>query len=323
MSIFEGRKRGLGDRSDGYKVRNLDPMGRVMPYIMSEKVDSWVLFEERIDVTKAQEFVRRMAKEGYPGMSLYHLLFASVVRAISQVPQMNRFIKNNNIYARNELKFAMVVKKGMTTEGDRTVILPRFEPGDTLQEVYNKIKKEVDAIDRTVKVEDDENKNGMDVLEFGLSLLPDWLLRLGVGLLKGLDRYGLIPASITAVSPFHTTCFITNMGSFGMDAVYHHIYEFGTLSIFGALGKKETVYELDRYGNRNRKTYVTLRFVVDERATGGFEYGAGFKIVKSCFTHPEQLLTPPERVLEDVIDRSAAKKKIDWIKWIGDILKRN
>ncbi len=321
MSMYENRKRKYGDRNDGFKVRNLDPMGRLMPYIMSEKVDSWVLFEERVEVTKVQDFLRRMSKNGYPGISMYHFLFASLVRAMSQVPQMNRFVKNNNIYARNELKFAMVVKKGMTTDGDRTVILPRFEPADTLQDIYHKIKKEVDAIDRTVKVEDDENKNGMDVLEYGLSLLPDALLRLGVGLLKVLDRFGLIPAPIVAVSPFHTTCFITNMGSFGMNSVYHHIYEFGTLSIFGALGKKETVYELNARGEQVRKTYVKLQFVVDERVADGFEYGVGFKIIKNCFAHPEQLLTPPEHVVEDIIDRSKAKQKLNWLEWLSNIMK--
>lgn len=305
MPLFEGRKKHLGDRNDGFRIRNLDPMGRLIPYIMKTKTDSWVLFEEKLEITHAQELVRKLSREGYPGMCLYHLLFASLVRAMSQVPQMNRFVINNNIYARNEIKFSMVVKKGMNTDGDRTIILPRFQPEDTLCDVYNNIKKEVDAIDRTKKVAEDENKSNFDVLEFTLSILPDWLLRFAIGLLKFLDKHGLIPKSLVALSPFHTRCFITNMGSFGMNAVYHHIYEFGTTSIFGALGKKEHVYEINKNGETVRKTYVKLCFVVDERTVGGFEYGAGFKIVKNCFAHPEQLLTPPPNIVADIIDRKS------------------
>lgn len=308
MPLFEGRKRRPGDRKDGFRIHNLDPMGRLIPYIMKTRADSWVLFEERLEITPAQRLVRRLSREGYPGMSLYHLLFAGIVRAMSQIPQMNRFVMNNNVYARNDIKFSMVVKKGMNTEGDRTMILPHFQPEDTIYDVYNSIKAELDKVDRTTKVSEDENKQGFDLLEFTLSILPDWLLRAAIGLLKLLDRHGLIPKKITDLSPFHTSCFITNMGSFGMESVYHHIYEFGTTSIFGALGKKEFEYELDKNGNRVRRTYIRLRFVVDERIVGGFEYGAGFKIIKNCFVHPEQLLTAPAAVVPDIIDRKGKAK---------------
>ena len=30
MSLFEGRKRRPGDRNDGFRIRNLDPMGRLL-----------------------------------------------------------------------------------------------------------------------------------------------------------------------------------------------------------------------------------------------------------------------------------------------------
>lgn len=49
MKPLEGRKRRFGDRNDGFLVRNLDPMGKLIPYIMRSKSDSWVLFEDRID----------------------------------------------------------------------------------------------------------------------------------------------------------------------------------------------------------------------------------------------------------------------------------
>ena len=51
MKPLEGRKRRFGDRNDGFLVRNLDPMGKLIPFIMKSKADSWVLFEDRIDIT--------------------------------------------------------------------------------------------------------------------------------------------------------------------------------------------------------------------------------------------------------------------------------
>ncbi|MCI8401165.1 MAG: 2-oxo acid dehydrogenase subunit E2 [Lachnospiraceae bacterium] len=310
MQPFAGRKRRWGDRNDGFLVRNMDPMSKVVPYIMTTMTDSWVLFEDKIDITHTQEFIRDMRAEKIPGLTLYQVIFAAVVRTISQVPQINRFEQNRRIYARNHIKMAMVVKKGMSLAGERTTLMPFFDPEDTIFDVVDKINNEMNKIDRTVtSVEEDENKTSFDALEVALSSIPNFLMKLVFWLLKKLDKLGLLPRMLTDLSPFHTTAFITNMGSFGMDAVYHHIYEFGTLSIFGAIGNKEIVYETQRDGSVKRRVYLNMKFVADERITDGFSYGMAFKHIKSYIGKPEKLLTPPEKVVEDVIDKVKRKKK--------------
>lgn len=303
MKPLEGRKRRFGDRNDGFLVRNLDPMGKLIPYIMRSKSDSWVLFEDRIDITHTQEFLHAMRKSEIPGLTLYHIVFAAIVRTYSQVPELNRFIQRNNIYARNEMKGSMVVMKGMQRDSERTTIMPRFEMDATLPEVVKEIESLANPIDRTKKVAEDENRNDFDKLELALALIPGWLIRFVFSLLKLLDRYGLIPRKITSLSPFHSSFFITNMGSIGMQPVYHHIYEFGTISIFGAIGSKETIHEMDREGNIRRKTYLNMKFVVDERICDGFIYAIGFKHIKSGISKPEQLMERPKEVIHDKIDR--------------------
>lgn len=303
MKPLEGRKRRWGDRRDGYLVRNLDPMGKLIPYIMKTKSDSWVLFEDRIDITHTQDFLHQMRKSEIPGLTLYHIIFAAIVRTYSQVPELNRFVQRSNLYARNELKGAMVVMKGMKRDSERTTITPRFDLDATLPEVAAGIEALANPIDRTKKVAEDENKNDLDKLEIALGMIPGWLISFVFSLLKFLDRHGLIPKFLTDLSPFHTSFFITNMGSIGMQPVFHHIYEFGTLSIFGAIGSKETVYEMDRHGNVQRKTYLNLKFVVDERICDGYVYAIGFKHIKSCISKPEQLMERPKQVIQDKIDR--------------------
>lgn len=270
---------------------------------MRSKSDSWVLFEDRIDITHTQEFLHKMRKSEIPGLTLYHIVFAAIVRTYSQVPELNRFIQRNNIYARNEMKGSMVVMKGMQRDSERTTIMPRFEMDATLKEVVAEIEALANPIDRTKKVMEDENKNDFDKLEVALALIPGWLISLVFSLLKLLDRYGWIPRKITALSPFHSSFFLTNMGSIGMQPVYHHIYEFGTISIFGAIGSKETVHELDRENNLRRKTYLNMKFVVDERICDGFVYAIGFKHIKSGISKPEQLMERPREVIHDKIDR--------------------
>lgn len=307
MRPLEGRKKRFGDRKDGYRVRSLDPMSMVSPYIMRNKSDSWVLFEDSIDITKAQEFLQKERKAGWKGLTTYHLLFSALVRTISQIPQLNRFVQGSRVYARNEVKFAMVVKKGMHFDGDRTIITPRFQLEDTLRDVYDRVEEEVGKIDRTVKVVDDQNKTGFDGLETALSMIPGFLLRFVFFMIRFLDRHGWLPKKLTDLSPFHTSCFITNMGSMGLGSIFHHVYELGTLSIFIALGKKYNVNEINRDGNVVSKTYIDVKVVADERITDGFVYASAFKEIRSYMMHPETLMSPPEEIKQDQVDRVRRK----------------
>ena len=88
-----------------------------------------------------------------------------------------------------------------------------------------------------------------------------------------------------------------------MMPVYHHIYEFGTLSCFGAIGTIDTVYELDKNGNTKKKLYLNTKFVADERATDGFIYAMAMKEFKKYVMKPELLLVPPEKIEHDKIDK--------------------
>ncbi len=305
MKPLEGRKRRWGDRCDGYRVRNLDPMTMIEPYFMRTNSDSWVLFEDDVEISAAQEFIQRMRKSEMPGLTLYQLVFAAIVRTMAELPELNRFVVNRRVYARNEIKASMVVMKEMKKDAERSVITPKFELEDTLREVVTKIQEQADPIKE--KDEEDKAKNSTEWLERLLCKLPGWLLKLVVRLVFFLDDHRLLPKKIIDMSPFHSSFFITNMGSIGVAPVYHHIYEIGTVSIFGALGGKEVRYEIDKEGKPMRKLYLKLRFVVDERATDGLIYAEGFRMIKKYIAKPELLMEVSKKIKHDVIDRPAEK----------------
>lgn len=307
MRPLEGRKRRWGDRCDGYRVRNLDPMTMIEPYFMRTNSDSWVLFEDDVEISAAQEFIQRMRKSEMPGLTLYQLVFAAIVRTMAELPELNRFVVNRRIYARNEIKASMVVMKEMKKDAERSVITPKFELEDTLREVVTKIQEQADPIKE--KDEEDKAKNSTEWLERLLCKLPSWLLKLVVRLVFFLDDHRLLPKKVIDMSPFHSSFFITNMGSIGVAPVYHHIYEIGTVSIFGALGGKEVRYELDKEGKPTRKLYLKLRFVVDERATDGLIYAEGFRMIKKYIAKPELLMEVSKKIKHDVIDRPKKKKQ--------------
>ena len=64
-----------------------------------------------------------------------------------------------------------------------------------------------------------------------------------------LDYHGWLPKALMKVSPFHGSMIVTSMGSLGIPAIYHHLYNFGTCSLFVAMGKTKVVPYIRDYEN--------------------------------------------------------------------------
>ena len=91
------------------------------------------------------------------------------------------------------------------------------------------------------------------------------VLRRGVVTLAGLAHdLNLLPRGFIEGDPFFASAFATNLGSVGIDAVYHHLYDYGTIAVFCALG---LVHDdvVARDGEPTVTRVATLRFSYDER----------------------------------------------------------
>lgn len=292
---YRKRRRRLGDRKDGRRLRTIEPMHRLMPYIMARRSDASNTFYDRIEVSKADEMCRRKVREGKTSFGLLHIMLAAYVRAISQRPGINRFISGQKVYARNSITIVMTVKKELSLNAPETVVKVDFEPGDTVDEVYEKFnstaKAAIDSLDKPTAV---------DRLAKVLSFIPGLFLRWTIKLLNALDYWGLLPKFLLNLSPFHGTMVITSMGSLGINPIYHHIYDFGNLPVFISYGTKKTVYEYDRKGNLEKHRYVDIKAVTDERICDGHYFASAFKLYKKFIEHPDALENPPECVVEDI-----------------------
>ena len=109
----------------------------------------------------------------------------------------------------------------------------------------------------------------------------------------------MLPNFVLEASPFHTSIFLTNLGSIGIDSIYHHIYNFGTTSIFIAMGKKRKQRVINKDGKIVERKFMKLRFVADERIADGYYLSVALKYIVSLFEHPEVLENPPEKVEVD------------------------
>ena len=188
----------------------------------------------------------------------------------------------------------MTIKKDMSTNGEETEIKLHLSPRDTAYDVYRKMNETITQAKST------PSDAGVDKTAFFMTLLPGVLLKFLVWVLKTTDYFGLIPKFLLEVSPFHGSVYFTSMGSLGISPVYHHLYDFGNLPIFGAFGCKRKALELQEDGSVVERKYIDFRFTLDERTVDGFYYAAFLKYFRRLFRRPEVLDTPPEEVAKDV-----------------------
>ena len=285
-----------GDRVDGRRIRTLSPMAQITMYFQWERNICSNLFEESFEITHIDRYIRQKRREGYTDFGITHVLLAAYVRGIAKYPQLNRFISGQKVYSRGEdIQYCMVIKKEMTVDSPDTSIKVHLNPRDTAIDVYNKLNAAVESVKATKELD-----SSLDGLIDLLNLIPGLFLKFTVWLLKLLDYFGLLPKWLVELSPFHGSLFFTSMGSLGIPPIYHHLYDFGNLPVFGAFGMKRKAYEVTEDGSVVQRKYIDVKFVTDERIVDGFYYATFFKYFKRLLAHPEILDNPPEEVVRDI-----------------------
>ena len=285
-----------GDRTDGRKIRTLAPMAQITAYFQVERNTCSNLFEESFEITHVDRYIRQKRREGLKDFGITHVLLAAYVRGVAKYPQLNRFISGQKVYSRgNDIQYCMVIKKEMTVDSPDTSIKVHLTPYDTAIDVYHKLNAAVESVKATQELD-----SSLDGLIQYLNLIPSIVLKFVVWLLKLLDYFGLLPRFLLELSPFHGSLFFTSMGSLGIKPIYHPLYDFGNLPVFGAFGCKRRALEVQEDGSVVQKKYIDVKFVLDERIVDGFYYATFFKYYRRLLAHPEVLDNPPEEVLRDI-----------------------
>ena len=285
-----------GDRIDGRKIRTLAPMAQITAYFQWERNICSNLFEESFEITHIDRYIRQKRREGLTDFGITHVLLAAYVRGVAKYPQLNRFINGQKVYSRgDDIQYCMVIKKEMTVDSPDTSIKVHLKPTDTAIDVYKKLNAAVESVKATQELD-----SNLDSLIMALNLIPSVVLKFTVWLLKLLDYFGLLPKFLLELSPFHGSLFFTSMGSLGIPPIYHHLYDFGNLPVFGAFGCKRKAVEVQEDGTIVPRKYVDVKFVLDERICDGYYYATFFKYYRRLLRNPEILDQPPTEVVQDI-----------------------
>lgn len=284
------------EMKEGRRIKTLNPFSTIIPYIMVERSDSQNTINDCFDVSGAEQLVRRLRTEGYDSIGILHIVIAAYVRALSQRPAVNRFIRGQKIYARNGIVINMAVKRKMSLEGDETTVKLKCNPSDTLIDIYHKFNE---LLLDTVSSEESE-ANSTDTAARIIGYIPGLIKKWVIWFLKTLDYFGLLPSALIDASPFHGSMFITSMASLNIPPIRHHLYNFGNVPVFIAFGAKRAELVLNEDGSVTKRRVVDFVANLDERICDGYYYASALKMFKKYLVSPEALLNPPEEVVEDI-----------------------
>ena len=281
-------------RPDGREVKNIPPIMKIMPYIMKTRTDSMNMYDDVFDCEVWDSYIKEKEAEGIK-MSYMHIFIAGVVRMIALRPQLNRFIMNGRVYTRNKIYVSFVVHPKLCDGDTETTIKLAFEGTETILEI-------AETINRRIKEEttDRQGENGTDKLAKVLTNIPGPIIRLAVNTLMWMDRHNLLPKAIIDLSPFHTSFFITNLKSLGINYIFHHTYEFGTTGLFFAIGKEQNHVELDKEGTVSNEKSMGWGLVSDERFCDGLYFALSLRQLRKFMRNPKLLEEPLEAKVEDV-----------------------
>ena len=284
-----------GDRTDGRKLRTLDPVQVVGNYVMPTRSGASNCIHETVEISAVERYIREKRRAGMPNFGITHVFLAAYVRCVAKYPALNRFLSGQQVYSRdNDIQFCMMVKEDMTTEAPESAMKLHLKPTDTVEDIYRKFNAEVD------RIKDSSSSSDFDKTAKALSLIPGVFFKFVIWVLKTMDYFGLLPRFLLEVSPFHGSIFFTSMGSLGIPPIVHHLYDFGNLPIFVAFGCKYRKNEVQLDGTVVQRKYIDYTVNTDERICDGFYYATTLKHLKRLLSHPEQLDKPAPVVNHDV-----------------------
>jgi hypothetical protein len=205
-------------------------------------------------------------------------LLRAASQAVALRPGVNRFVKGGRIWQRDGVWLTFSAKRRLVDGSPMITIKRRFRAeSESLDEMVDDIYDKLEFGRSGKKTTSDK--------EMGLMLhLPDPIIKVLVGLARLADYFGLLPRKMIESDPLFTSVFLANLGSINYPAGFHHLWEYGTASMFGVMGRVE------RRADGGRK--IVMAWTYDERVEDGLYSYYSLRLLRKRIEKPELLLEP-------------------------------
>lgn len=281
-------------RNDATYVTNLIPYKRILPYLMPRRTDSLVYHQFSIDLTQTVRFIKELNKDENKDHQyrVFEFFLAALIRTVVLRPQLNRFIMNYDCWQRNEFSLNFVVKEDYTDEAPEHSAILYFEPTMTFPEMATIIN---DTIEDGRK--GGQNNDSDAAIRFFLRF-PKIVLRTLMRIMKAIDVLGFAPKALRDADGLHATAFVANLGSINLlGSPHHHLYEWGTTSIFVTMGMMQRKRITNADGERSFVDKMEIGVTLDERIADGFYFIKSIQVLQNILNNPEVMMerVTPER----------------------------
>lgn len=266
-------------KRDGRLVK-VHALNAMFPYMFRSRTESLVYFNTALDVENLLAYIEKKKAEGVE-LKFFEMFIASVVKLFKERPHLNRFISGRRLYQRNDIKLSFIAKKAASDEGEETNVALTFDDKATFQDVIGKLKRDI----KTAK-SDDVKKDDDKIIESFMKL-PRLMLRIIFAFLRWMDFYFNMPRVFADVDPLRCSVYLANLGSIGIEAPFHHLFEWGNCSMFiaiGRIGYKPVALE---DGTVVSKKMVEVKVTIDERIADGFYFARSLELIEKYLKNPE------------------------------------
>ena len=288
---MEKRKR-FGDRWDGKRIRGLDGIHSIMPYLFKNRVASEVYSKEAFDMTEVLEQMKGIKEEDpESGITAFHYIVTAFAKTIYHRPDLNRFIAGKRFYQRNFITFSFIVKRYMGDEAKEIIMILKIDETMNLLDISKKITGEVTDLREA-------GKDDVDLLLQALRKLPRFLMTFVMFIFRTLDFYGKMPRSVCHGDINYQSLLLSNLGSINADACYHHLNDYGTNSMVCTIGRIHKEKVLDPEGKESIRDVANFGITIDERIADGFYFARSTRLLKHLLLNPDILLSPIKEAID-------------------------
>jgi hypothetical protein len=271
-------------RSDADAVPGLSPMRRVMPYLMRSRQQSVVNFQQHFDLDRTLLFIERWNAHHSQPITLFEIVIAACGRTLNERPGLNRFVSGGVIYQRRKVHVAFGAKKAFTDDAPLLMVKLELPQDEDLALTVQRIR---DAVAEARA--DAERPLEREIRSF--TALPGWLLRAAVRAGTWLNAHNVLPDFLSRNDPMFSSLLLANLGGIGLDRAFHHLYEWGTASLFGVVGAIAKAVGADANGQLGVHDGVDVSWTFDERINDGFYCAESLAILRGYVEEPELLMS--------------------------------
>lgn len=267
----------MRDRIDGRVVKaDGDPFHQIVPYVMPKRTEAEVSATQEFDVTKLLKTLDKYNKKNGTNIKLFHAFCMAVGKTLYHRPKLNIFIAGRRYYQRKDISLSFVAKQKFADEAIETLMFLKIKPEDTVVNISKQILGDVDKARK-------QGSNDLDKTMDFVGKLPRCILEIVFWVIRKLEYFGIMPESLMKGDPNYSSVLLSNLGSIKAVSCYHHLSEYGTLSIMITIG---TIVD------KLKKKILPVTITFDERIADGFYFAKSIRLTKYMLENPEELFKP-------------------------------